>query len=73
MSNVTYSHQFYNRAVAASFLPDGRSGFMENPTWSLTGDDFFSGRVPLPRQAGRIISPDFKMPYTWQSLSLIHI
>ena len=67
VSNVTYSHQFYNRAVAASFLPDGLPGFMENPTRSLTGDDFFSGRVPLPRQAGRIISPDFKMPYTWQS------
>ena len=67
VSNVTYSHQFYNRAVAASFLPDGRAGFMESPTRGLTGDDFFSGRVPLPRQAGRIISPDFKMPYTWQS------
>ncbi|MBI1876393.1 MAG: TonB-dependent receptor [Acidobacteria bacterium] len=67
VSNVTYSHQFYNRAVAASLLPDGRPGFMENPTRSLTGDDFFSGRVPLPRQAGRVISPDFKMPYTWQS------
>jgi len=23
--------------------------------------------VPTPIQAGRIISPDFKMPYTWQS------
>ncbi|MBI4475566.1 MAG: TonB-dependent receptor, partial [Acidobacteria bacterium] len=67
VSNVTYSHQFYNRAVAASVLPDGRPGFMENPTRGLTGDDFFSGRVPLPRQAARVISPDFKMPYTWQS------
>jgi Carboxypeptidase regulatory-like domain len=67
VSNVTYSHQFYNRAVAASFLPDGRPGFMEDPTRGITGDDFLSGSVPLPRQAGRIISPDFKMPYTWQS------
>jgi hypothetical protein len=67
VSNVTYSHQFYSRAVAASFLPDGRPGFMENPTRGATADDYLSGRVPLPRQAGRIISPSFEMPYTWQS------
>jgi hypothetical protein len=67
VSNVTYSHQFYSRAVAASFLPDGRPGFLENPTRGVTADDYLSGRVPLPRQAGRIISPDFEMPYTWQS------
>jgi hypothetical protein len=67
VSNVTYSHQFYDRAVAASFLPDGRPGFIEDPTRGITADDYLSGRVPLPRQAGRIISPDFEMPYTWQS------
>ena len=55
--------------MAAAFLPDGRPGFMENPTRGVTGDDYLSGRVPMPRQAGRIISPDFKMPYTWQSRS----
>jgi hypothetical protein len=67
ISNVTYSHQFYNQAIAASFLPDGRPGFLQDPTRGITADDFLSGRVPLPRQAGRIISPDYKMPHTWQS------
>ena len=67
VSNVTYSHQFYNRAIAASFLPDGQPGFVLDPTRGVTADDFLSGAVPTPIQAGRIISPDFKMPYTWQS------
>ena len=66
VSNVTYSHQFYSRAVAASLLPDG-PGFMLNPTRGVKADDYLNGRVPIPRQAGRVISPDFKMPYTWQS------
>jgi Carboxypeptidase regulatory-like domain len=66
VSNVTYSHQFYSRAVAASLLPDG-PGFMENPTRGVKADDYLNGRVPIPRQAARVISPVFKMPYTWQS------
>ncbi|HJU42370.1 MAG TPA: TonB-dependent receptor [Vicinamibacterales bacterium] len=67
VSNVTYSHQFYSNAIAASFLPDGRPGFMQDPTRGRTADDYLSGRAPVPRQAARIISPDFKMPRTWQS------
>ncbi len=67
VSNVTYSHQFYSQAIAASFLPDGRPAFLQDPTRGRTADDYLSGRVPLPRQAGRVISPDFKMPRTWQS------
>ncbi|MBI3493761.1 MAG: TonB-dependent receptor [Acidobacteria bacterium] len=67
VSNVTYSHQFYDRAVAASLLWDRQPGFMENPTRGVTADDYLLGRVPIPRQAGRIIDPKFKMPYTWQS------
>ncbi|MGE0811950.1 MAG: carboxypeptidase regulatory-like domain-containing protein [Vicinamibacterales bacterium] len=67
VSNVTYSHQFYSQAIAASFLPDGQPGFLQDPTRGRTAEDYLSGRVPLPRQAGRIISPDFKMPRTWQS------
>jgi hypothetical protein len=66
VSNVTYSHQFYSRAVAAALLPDG-PGFMLNPTRGVKADDYLSGRVPIPRQAGRVISPAFKMPYTWQT------
>lgn len=66
VSNVTYSHQFYSNAVAASLLPNG-PGFIENPTRGVSADDYLQGRVPIPVQAGRIISPDFVMPYTWQS------
>jgi hypothetical protein len=67
VSNVTYSHQFYSQAIAASILPDGRPGFLQDPTRGRTPDDFLEGRVPLPRQAGRVISPEFEMPHTWQS------
>ena len=67
VSNVTYSHQFFNQAVAAALLPDGQPGFMENPTRGVSAEDILGGRVPVPIQAARVISPDFKMPYTWQS------
>ncbi len=66
VSNVTYSHQFYSNAVAASLLPTG-AGFIENPTRGVSPEDYLEGRVPIPVQAARVISPDFVMPYTWQS------
>jgi hypothetical protein len=66
VSNVTYSHQFYNRAIAATFLPDG-PGFMENPTRGVTAEDYLSGRVPPPVQTARIIANDYVMPSSWQS------
>ena len=66
VSNVTYSHQFYSNAVAASLLPTG-PGFIENPTRGVSADDYLQGRVPIPVQAARVISPDFRMPYTWQT------
>ncbi|NOT44905.1 MAG: TonB-dependent receptor [Acidobacteria bacterium] len=66
VSNVTYSHQFYNRAVAATFLPDG-PGFIENPTRGVTAEDYLTGRVPAPVQTARIIADDYVMPYSLQS------
>ncbi len=66
VSNVTYSHQFYNRAVAATFAPDG-PGFVENPTRGVTAEQFLTGAVPAPIQTARIIADDYKMPYSWQS------
>lgn len=66
VSNVTYSHQFYNRAVAATFVPDG-NGFMENPTRGVTADQYLSGLVPAPIQTARIIASDYVMPSSWQS------
>jgi hypothetical protein len=67
VSNVTFSHQIYNQMVAGSFDYDGQPGFLEDPTRGSTGDDFLSGREPVPPQAARIIDPEFKMPYTWQN------
>ena len=67
VSNVTYSHQFFNGAIAASFSNDGLPGFIADPSRGVTPEQFLSGEVPTPVQAARIISPDFKMPYTWQS------
>ena len=66
VSNVTYSHQFYNRAVAATYAPNG-PGFMENPTRGVTAEDYLSGRVPAPVQTLRVIADDYVMPWSWQS------
>jgi hypothetical protein len=65
VSNVTYSHQYFNRSVSASLTPNG-PGFMENPTRGVTADDYLSGRV-FVTQAPRIIASDYKDPYSWQS------
>lgn len=66
VSNVTYSQQLYNRFTFATFNNDGKPGFSTDPTRGITSDDILNGRVPLPPQTTRILSPDFKMPYTWQ-------
>ncbi len=66
VSNVTYSQQLYNRFTFATFNNDGKPGFVTDPTRGITSDDILSGNVPLPPQTTRILSPDFKMPYTWQ-------
>jgi hypothetical protein len=65
VSNVTYSHQYFNRSVAASINPNG-PGFMENPTRGVTAADYLSGRV-FVTQAPRIIASDYVDPYSWQS------
>ena len=66
VSNVTYSQQLYNRFTFATFNNDGKPGFVTDPTRGVSASDILSGRVPLPPQTTRILSPDFKMPYTWQ-------
>jgi hypothetical protein len=67
VSNVTFSPQFYSQLISATFVNDGRSNFITNPTNGVTADQIFSGAVPTPAQTVRTISPDFKSPYTWQS------
>jgi hypothetical protein len=72
-SNLSYSQQVFSETVTGSFTPP-KSGlcangtlFVTNPTCGVTGDQIFAGTAPMPAQSPRIISPDYKNPYTWQS------
>ena len=72
-SNLSYSQQVFSETITGSFTPpasgkcaDG-SLFITNPTCGVTAAAVFGGTVALPAQSPRIISPDFKNPYTWQS------
>ncbi|HZR23889.1 MAG TPA: TonB-dependent receptor [Vicinamibacterales bacterium] len=67
VSNVTYSQQLYNRFTFVTFYNTGQPGFVTNPTGGVTQSDILAGKVALPPQTTRILSPDFKMPFTWQS------
>ena len=71
VSNMTFSPQIYSQMVTASFLPpasgkcpDG-SLWMTNPACGVT--TFAQAKAVAPAQSPRIISPDYKNPYTWQS------
>jgi hypothetical protein len=72
-SNLSYSQQVFSETITGSFTPS-KSGtcpngsiFITNPTCGATSDQFFSGAVAPPAQSPRIISPEYKNPYTWQS------
>jgi len=72
-SNLSYSQQVFSETITGSFTPpaggkcpDG-SIFITNPTCGVTAAAVFGGTVALPAQSPRIISPDFRNPYTWQS------
>jgi hypothetical protein len=71
VSNMTFSPQIYSQMVTASFLPpaSGRcadgSLWITNPACGITS--FAQAKAVAPAQSPRIISPDYKNPYTWQS------
>jgi hypothetical protein len=69
-SNTTFSQQSFNseRILVNSFPNDGQPGFIADPTRGRTAQDFLSGAYPLPAQSPRVISHDYKMPNTWQSI-----
>jgi len=71
VSNMTFSPQIYSQMVTAAFLPpasgfcpDG-SAFITNPACGVT--TYQQAKTAAPPQSPRIISPDYKNPYTWQS------
>jgi hypothetical protein len=71
VSNMTFSPQIYSQMVTAAFLPpaSGRcadgSLWITNPACGVT--TFDQAKAVAPAQSPRIISPDYKNPYTWQS------
>ena len=71
VSNMTFSPQIYSQMVTAAFLPpaSGRcadgSLFITNPSCGVT--TFDQAKSVAPPQSPRIISPDYRNPYTWQS------
>ena len=71
VSNMTFSPQIYSQMVTAAFLPpasgkcaDG-TAWITNPACGVT--TFAQAKAVAPAQSPRIISPDYKNPYTWQS------
>ena len=71
VSNMTFSPQIYSQMVTAAFLPpanglcpDGRQ-WITNPACGVS--TYQQAKTAAPPQSPRIISPDYKNPYTWQS------
>jgi len=71
VSNMTFSPQIYSQMVTAAFLPpasglcpDG-SQWITHPACGVSTYD--QAKAAAPAQSPRIISPDYKNPYTWQS------
>jgi hypothetical protein len=64
-TQYTYSPQLYSRMITASFSNDGKPGFITDPTRGVSSYD--QAKAAAPPQAGRIFSPEFRNPYTWQS------
>jgi hypothetical protein len=71
VSNMTFSPQIYSQMVTAAFLPpaSGRcadgSLFVTNPACGVT--TYQQAQAVAPAQSPRIISPEYKNPFTWQS------
>jgi hypothetical protein len=64
-TQYTYSPQLYSRMITASFNNDGKPGFIVDPTRGVA--TFDQALTAAPPQAARIITPEFRNPYTWQS------
>jgi hypothetical protein len=65
VSNMTFSPQIYSQMITASFPNDGKANFILDPTRGITTYD--QALAVAPAQSPRIISPNYKNPYTWQS------
>jgi hypothetical protein len=61
-----YIDEFWSSMVSASIPYDNKPGFVLDPLRGLTGQDFLSGKVPLPPQAKNVEDPNYRNPITWQ-------
>lgn len=70
VSEVGFDAQLFNgqRVLSNSFVNDRLAGFLQDPTRGVTIEDIQSGRVPIPPQNPFALSPDYELPYTWQSV-----
>ena len=57
VSNVTYSHQFYNQRDRRDASCRTAPGFMENPTRGVTAEDYLSGARAGAAAGSRASSP----------------
>jgi hypothetical protein len=69
-SSQVIDEQLWNgqRVIVNSYANDGRAGFIDDPTRGVSEQDILTGKVPLAPQNVTVISPAFRMPYTWQSI-----
>jgi hypothetical protein len=71
VSNATFDQQLFNgqRVLANTFTNDGRPGWVLDPQHGRTGEDFLSGRAPLPPQAVTVFAHDYQLPTILQSMA----
>ncbi len=73
VSNMTFSPQIFSQMYTAAFLPpaSGRGAdgslWITNPACGVTTFTQAKAVSPALAQSPRVISPDYKNPYTWQS------
>ncbi len=71
VSNMTFSPQIYSQMVTAAFLPPASGACPDGSQWithpACGVSTYDQAKAAAPAQSPRIISPDYKNPYTWQS------
>jgi hypothetical protein len=66
IGDITNQQLKGSRVLANTFTYDGKPGFLEDPTRGIATYEQAAAAPPQP-QTGTIVSPNFKVPYTWQS------
>jgi Carboxypeptidase regulatory-like domain len=71
VSNMTFSPQIYSQMVTAAFLPPAGGRCPDGTLYVVAPacgvSSFQAARAVAPPQSPRIISPDYRNPFTWQA------